>query len=242
MIQRNLFRGFIFFICFLFYNQVLAQRKNDAVHLKNGSIIRGKLVESVDSTTVSIQSGNNLWVFEKSEIEIVQKEFISMNPKMVRSNKYETDFMASLHGVGSRFYLGLSISQGMYLHTDKLLAAVGVGFEYYEWGVFPLVADVRYYPFSRKKTPFIGFRSGYSFSFEPKYEEWGTLYKRKGGSTYDISFGIRNNFRERSAVLLSVGFKHQYLEQVRQNNITLHELYVTQYNYNHISFNFGIIF
>lgn len=233
---------FIFVFTVLIICNTKAQRLRDAVHLKTGSIIRGKISTINDTTKVAIESGENLWIFAKEEIDYVQEEIVPSNEPFIRHKKHETDFILSLHGLGEEMRIGFSATQSMYLHSDKLIGGIGTGFEFYEWMSVPLFIDLRYYMISRKKTPFIAVRGGYGFSFEDDREEWNNIFEKRGGPMYELCFGVRNNFKRNAAFIMSVGYKHQLLREIQRFSTTLREIYITEYHYNHISFNFGLVF
>lgn len=66
------------FILLLFINEtsLFAQTYGDVLYLKNGSIIHGIILELIPEKTVKIKSGENLFVFNASEIEKITKEEI----------------------------------------------------------------------------------------------------------------------------------------------------------------------
>ena len=62
----------IIFSCFLFSQQY--DQYEDVVYLKNGSIIRGMVIEQVPNDYLKIKSGSNIFVYQISDIEKITKE------------------------------------------------------------------------------------------------------------------------------------------------------------------------
>jgi len=75
-----IYRSFflLFSLFFVVPTVLLAQKKGwqDVVYLKNGSIIRGQLLESSPAEVVKIETvGRNLFVFKPEEVERVAREY-----------------------------------------------------------------------------------------------------------------------------------------------------------------------
>ena len=65
------------FFLFLFFDSIIfAQKDNDVVYLKDGSIIRGMIIEQSPNEYIKIKSGENVFVYEINEIEKMIKESI----------------------------------------------------------------------------------------------------------------------------------------------------------------------
>ena len=71
MIPRIIFLSVIF-SCFLFSQQY--DQYEDVVYLKDGSIIRGMVIEQVPNDYLKIKSGSNVFVYQISDIEKITKE------------------------------------------------------------------------------------------------------------------------------------------------------------------------
>ena len=71
MIYRALLFTFTF-TCFLFSQQY--EQYEDVVYLKNGSVIRGMIIEQVPNDYLKIRSGSNVFVYQISDIEKITKE------------------------------------------------------------------------------------------------------------------------------------------------------------------------
>ncbi len=67
----------LFLILFIFGGIVFAQQYEDVIYLKNGSIIRGVIIEQAPNRYIKIKSGQNVIVYQMYEIEKMVKEIIS---------------------------------------------------------------------------------------------------------------------------------------------------------------------
>lgn len=83
------------FFSFFIYSVIVSSSANaqneqlDVVYLKNGSIIRGTIIEFIPSTSVKIKTADNsLFVFKMDEIEKITKE---SNPSSSLSEKQSID-------------------------------------------------------------------------------------------------------------------------------------------------------
>ena len=58
----------------LIFSFVLCEQYEDVVYLKNGTVIRGMIIEQAPNKYVKIKSGENIFVFEINKIQKITKE------------------------------------------------------------------------------------------------------------------------------------------------------------------------
>jgi hypothetical protein len=109
----------------------LAQDSVDVVQLKNGSIIRGEIIELVADSLVKIKTADgNLFVFKMSEVELITKEYRERPPQGVAAQ----DSIGGPLSTESHFSLfgGLSLPAGDFASTSGGAAKLGytIGAEY----------------------------------------------------------------------------------------------------------------
>ena len=76
---------------------VSAQSFQEVVYLKNGSIIRGLIVEQIPNKSLKIQMADgSIFVYEMTDVEKITKEQITNRP--VRST-FTTDTSTSVHSL-----------------------------------------------------------------------------------------------------------------------------------------------
>lgn len=117
------------FFLFLFFDSIIfAQKDNDVVYLKDGSIIRGMIIEQSPNEYIKIKSGENVFVYEINEIEKMAKE----TPKDLGNKTWTTHFGfgnprgLNLFGISKDFPVSKKFS--FYLTAGLGTAIVGAGF------------------------------------------------------------------------------------------------------------------
>ncbi len=87
----------VFFMFTLLSGLVLAQTNyEDVVYLKNGSIIRGVIIEQVPNQSISIKTADrNVFVFQMDEIERITKEVVDR--KSISTSKINISIRAGLN-------------------------------------------------------------------------------------------------------------------------------------------------
>jgi hypothetical protein len=168
--------------------QLFAQDKfEDVVYLKNGSIIRGVMLEFIPDQSVKIQTADrNIFVFKMEEVEKITKEPIG-KPQRVKnkqpSAEPETghDFILELGyglGVGKvRADRGAFNFVYNYRLNRNVGIGIGTGLRYYTTltvsgnGNFllPLFADFRFYFNDNDIAPFAGLDFGASMFVGERY-------------------------------------------------------------------------
>ena len=69
----------VFALCF-------AETYEDVIYLKDGSVIRGIIIEQAPNEYIKIQSGQNIFVYQINEVEKIKKEISISNEE-----KYDKD-------------------------------------------------------------------------------------------------------------------------------------------------------
>lgn len=176
----------------------------ETVHLKNGSMIRGVIIEQIPEKTLKIQTADgSVFVYSYSEIEKITKEIpqrnernASFSPKKPRTpikpsymGMVDIGYSIDVSSFGGAGRVELSTSHGC-LIMPFLYVGGGVGFQYYHSASgfnIPIFADLRGYPMKGDIKPFLNIRIGYSVGdidglyFSPSV---GVSLKR-----FDISVG-----------------------------------------------------
>lgn len=150
----------------------------ETVHLKNGSMIRGVIIEQIPEQTLKIQTADgSIFVYSYSEIAKITKEIPQRNERIASfsPNKPRTPIKPSYMGIVDLGYsvdvrgmsagrVEASTSHGC-LIMPYLYIGGGVGFQYYHSARafnIPIFADFRGYPIKGNIKPFLNFRIGYS--------------------------------------------------------------------------------
>lgn len=233
---------------------IQGQEKIDVVHLKNGSIIKGEIIEIVPNKHIKIKTfDGSEWVFEQSKILKTTKEKSSGNFQIVKSkNKgfYNITEIGLVTGENdydndnSSFIFSTICG---YQWNPKFQTGIGIGLEYYERTVAPIFLDIRYNFKNKQLSPFVYFQGGWIHSFADENNHgsyyYGNNEKNKYQSGYMINpgVGIKYRFTSGSALIFSVGYRHQQFHLERYNKYT--EETIDRFEtYNRFSVKVGFVF
>lgn len=164
---------------------VMAQ---DVVYLKNGSVIKGSVIEMVPNQTIKIQTADgSLFVYQTSEVDRVERD----NNKRSENNEEVGDYLergfrgiidlSSHYGVGDaedNYLLTASFTPG-YQITHFLFVGAGVAptlvlfdNKYYDEVetsfILPIYGAIRFDFINARVSPFLDLRSGYSVTNDCK--------------------------------------------------------------------------
>lgn len=181
----------------------------DAVHLKNGSIIKGVIIEQIPGKQVTIKTADgSTFVCLMEEISKITKEEESTKPIFKSSNKnYNIKGRRLIVDLGyvAGSFKGpiLSASYGSQINK-YLFVGGGVGLNYMTdftaLGI-PVFADVRGYALNGPIQPFIALRIGYKFNTEKLVS-----YSSIGGFYCNPFVGIRFITNKKQAINLGIGY------------------------------------
>jgi hypothetical protein len=212
--------GILFALLWFAANFCMGQNGyEDVVYLKNGSIIRGMIMEQIPNQTLKIQTADrNLFVFTFDQIEKITKDAIptekpeksSENPNEYPRGRFTfiLEGNIGLTSVSNRAGgSGLGISSlGGTLAFDvniknKLCIGLGSGYDAIDvYSFIPIFLDVRYFFSSHRFTPYLSAGLGYSV---------GPAYYDDGGFYANPNLGIRYNFAPKSALNFGIGWRLQ---------------------------------
>jgi sRNA-binding regulator protein Hfq len=237
---------FLFIICLISFSAFSqSKRMEDVVYMKNGSIIRGVIVE-FSKDYVKIETvGRNLFVFNSEEIEKIQKE---NNPR--RFLYRESGFFNNTE-IGWVTANRLSYQPGIanfgiqtvngYKINRWVGAGVGIGLQRYEYfNIVPVFASLQSGDFFHSRiTPYYYVNTGYGFGFGEKHSQSEVI---RGGFMFNPGIGLKINSRE-SAFLMSFGYSVQKAYHKYESFGTWNPTVVEQnLSLNRISIRFGMSF
>lgn len=183
----------------------------DVVYLKNGSIIKGVIIEQVPNKSIKIEtSGGSVFVYKMDEIEKLTKEYLKAKSNNSQNNR-ETK---------SKFELGYQIGSGdfgmdrlklnvltYYSVSNSFSIGYGIGLRYYfdaEALLLPILADFNVNFKGDNVSPFLSLGVGYSLDATDSLEGIGFLLNPR--------FGVNFNTSGKSILSLSVGYEMQKMD------------------------------
>jgi len=212
---------FVLFFLLLACLCAFAQKKmQDVVYLKNGSVLRGQLVNGQNTGKVAIQIiGNNLFVFDAAEVDKITQEpkRTPLDPKK-RGFANTTELGLFAGGGNSSPALSLTTVNG-YTVNPYATAGIGTGIQFW-WDLYqangwyyysnttkiiPMFADVRgdLLPGNRI-TPLYYARVGYGFAITPDEAD-----NTRGGVMFSAGAGFKIRGAENLGWFLAIGYHYQ---------------------------------
>ncbi len=195
-----------------------AQRKQDVVYLKNGSMIRGVMLEFKPDEYVKIETKDrSVWVFNNDQIEKVTKEARLGKQIQPKYHGYymtlSTGFLPGRGNWGTEVNVFLRMVNG-YQFNEKFGLGFGTelsGLDSRNGGLMPLFLEPRYYLLKNRTAPYLLGQAGWSM---PLWNQsWQGRKLNNGGPSLGASLGIRHHFSSGSAFDVSFGYLFQQSSQ-----------------------------
>ena len=215
-------------ISIFFYLQADAQAfYRDVVHLKNGSVIKGKIVEEVPNKTYTIKLvDSSLFVVNIEDIVKIVHEEIAMPQSAKKSSAgggsntlskgYEG--LAEL-GYGTKIgTYGIDVAKfnlvNGYRLNKTMFAGVGTGLRYFttktgDFSLIPLFLDFRWKPLDKPLSPYVAFSAGYAWDASHGFDDAGFLFNPQIGLQINKS----------SDMMFHIGFGYE-IQQMEFPNLS----------------------
>lgn len=201
---------------------VFAQQ-NEAVYLKNGSVIKGTIIEQIPNESLKIEtSDGSIFVYKMEEVAKITKE-TSQNKGQAnqsRSNSVFTNGNGRTYDIqGYRGFVDFGYTVGVgdfatgrvelttshgYQINPYIFIGGGTGFQFYheaESVVLPLFADFRANFTNGHIVPFVGIKLGYSFDLSDSFSGLGFYL--------NPAVGVKFMLSDKQALNLSIGYTMQ---------------------------------
>jgi hypothetical protein len=204
-----------------------AQEEEQVLYLKNGSIIRGDLIEHTQEVVKMRIYGGSILVFPASEVVKIVSE-----PRFVPQNRrYKGDFNIKEHGFYQTLSGGILFRryennnfQARYsagYHFNRHLAVglqTGINSLDFSWNLaqtsIPVMAEVRGYWTKQPFSPYYAAQIGYAFDVT---KPSGDLISAEGGLTFSPKIGVQFPSRSNAAFFIEVGYFFQKSTFTYQN-------------------------
>lgn len=247
--MKNL--AFLLVLLFAFSTGFAQKNKKEIIYLKNGSVLKGRLVQ-IDDDKVAIQSGKNIWVFNDSEIDTVASKWQPRTYEYVSKPWFLKTTVGILAGGSDNQKptpLSVDASLNVRLFPGFYLGA-GTGVDFLAESYLPLFGNLEIHFRETRFTPFLGMKGGYMFPLDDAthaqtyYAPWSSYWPSyipqplecQGGLMYNPSFGFVSQINENLGVVLSFGYRFHQLTFEGENE------YELERNYHRLSVRLGFIF
>ncbi|MCP4442478.1 MAG: hypothetical protein GY810_26530 [Aureispira sp.] len=212
-------------VCFTVTNiQAQNSPKEDVIYLKNGSIIRGQILEYQPEGNIKVEiQGGSILVYKTSEVIKVVKEPMKNPPShqyYIREKKppiLKTKGMYHYLGGGILFgvsdwggpSIGLSLFYAGGYQINNYIA-VGGGIEFItlfnQYNFVPIFADIRGYLLKKPTSIYYSLGIGYNLALKSQSWQWNITTKAEGGIYARPAIGIRAGSRKRTNFMIDFGF------------------------------------
>lgn len=196
-----------------------AQDYQEVICLKNGSVIRGTIVEQQPNVLLKVKTADgSIFVYPMNEVEKITKEE-AINRESEKSNRIRTDvkgYRGSVEvGTIVNFKAsGIPIDKGAFSITTShgyqfnpyIFLGMGFGLDYHAAGkhlFIPLFVDLRTNFSDTNITPFWGTKAGYSIGSKNAYNKVST------GAYFNPTFGVRFILNRQSTMNIAFGYNLQ---------------------------------
>jgi hypothetical protein len=241
---QNLLLLVFIFVCHFSNGQ---NNMGDVVYLKNGSVIKGTIIEQVPNESIKLETrSGDIFVFKTDEIEKMVKENLQQaNAKKTpqttsTSNSGFFQLVESNWGLGvlqvknqttTSKYEVLSFgfrSVNGYQFNEHLTLGLGVGIDVNNNVNLPITFDVRATLLKGKISPVFTTNIGYAIG----------LFKTQGGLVLNPQIGIKNNISNNMAYFFNFGYKFQ----TQHTELSSYGLYSTKRFYHLMTISTGFTF
>jgi len=208
----------------------------DVVYLKNGSIIRGTIIEQIPNQSVKIQTKDrNVFVFKYDEIEKITKEPLPVENSSFSPKEIEIKKKGFANFTGFNYCVGVGkIQRGNkvflnrvnsfdiktingYRCNEYLYIGVGMGLDNYpDAKLLPVTFHIRATMTPRIVSPVFNTGIGYAIG----------LTDTNGGIVINPAFGMEIDIFKNIAYTFTIGYK----VQAQRNNYTGINYYNTKKN------------
>lgn len=192
-----------------------------AVFLKNGSVIRGTILDPVQLETVRIQTHDgSIWVFDNVDvIEVGSIEKYKHKTVFSPDNTgfYNITDIGLLLGTYAGYTVGTASVQSIsgYRLNQHWTLGLGIGLENFDVPLAPAFIDARYTLLKGRTSPFASVQGGYGIPMD-NYKGNDGKRVNKGGVTLNASIGVKHHFTNHLGIILSAGLRHQQSVSTQQ--------------------------
>jgi len=172
-----------------------AQKKKDALYLKNGSIIYGKLIEITDSQYKIQSSDGSLFIYPITDVEKFAKESPLFAGRKMEGFGIALEAGLLIGAQNTRYPAPFSFNfMGNYTMDTKNIVSFGTGVEFLGTPYTPLFLEYKYLLKDKKTCPFVFVRAG------------GLLHLgSEEADSFDYNEYDRKNFRGGPSLTLGSG-------------------------------------
>lgn len=198
----------------------------DVVYLKNGSVIRGLIIEQIPNKSIKVQTADrSVFVYQIDEVEKMTKEVSqpqSVSPKVKKESRHGYLLLIeNSAGLGTGDY-GMNMEKfsiiNGYRFNPYISLGIGTGIRYgtlsnydvdFDNFYLPVFADFRVNFINRKVTPYISLDLGSVYNLSDSDEDPGVFF--------NPTIGVKFKFTQRMGLNIGVGYDLQTISCYSSN-------------------------
>ncbi len=224
-----------------------AQKNKNTVVLKNGTIIKGEIVEIIPNEGVKIKSGEHLFHLKNSEIQSINLD--GKNNGSVETDKKEYSGIFNKTSLGILAGSSSSEQKAPFVFTSslgyhispKFTAGIGTGLEFYKEILLPAYGEFQYFFNQNKIAPYVYGHGGWAFAIDDRKSNTTETYDSKGGIRYGGGVGVKLWSNNGFGFVMEAGYQFQEIEVGKSSNHVMYNS--TLYDeYNRFAVKIGFYF
>ncbi len=252
---------FLFVFALILVLPAFAQTEKGYVHLKSGTILKGRYVYTEDRQKISVESAGNLWIFDASEVDsITSHKSRSMQEMTATPNPsklfYRVEIGVLKGNSDNSQDAPFSLTGSLNFQVDpKFSVGLGLGAEFLKESYMPVFANFEYKFRNTASSPYLFLHAGYEVPLESSnqiyydvypmwydYMPWNYVitpseFDCKGGVLINPGVAYQQMFSRNFGMSFAVGYQFHRLNYSAKNSD-----YELDIDYNRLSIKLGIIF
>lgn len=215
--KRTLFLLIAFFFLAI---QAEAQKTVDVLVLKNGSIIKGKIIENTAEVVKIETCCGNIFAYRSDEILETRSEKFQSKSALKEKGFFNLTSAGILIGSGkNEKQAPFSLLVECNYRFNNYFALGGVsGLEFLNEATLPLAVDLKgMLPLSKGTTLFLGTTTGYAFSLEEPEELYYVVKNAKGGFLLNPEVGFITTSESNVRFFMAIGYRYSELNYERES-------------------------
>jgi len=235
----------IFILLTMIVLPLSAQKTKDALYLKNGSIIYGRLLEIADDKYRIQTLDGSLFIFPSGDVDRFVKEVPRYDGRRTSGFGFSIEAGFLIGSPQSEIKAPFSFNViGNYTSGTNNIFGIGSGVDFLGSGFAPLFFEYKRLFNDRKAAPFIFFRGGTLFHTggDDENDDYNQNYyprDYKGGASFAIGTGV-SWAKEDLETYLSFAFRYAQTSYKQENYNDI--VYTYKNNFNRLEVKFGFKF
>ena len=240
---------------------VFSQLEKGYIHLKNGTVVKGKYQYS--DGKIHIVSAGNLWTFNANEVDTITGTRIKsmqlmQDPTSVSSAFYRVEMGLLIGNSQNSQSAPFSFTGSANYRIDpRFSIGLGFGAEFFKESYLPVFANFEYKLKDNFSAPYLFMKLGYEVALEDGgavyydvYPAWSSIWpgyyysqdnlNAKGGFLFNPGIGYTHMFSTTFGMSVAVGYQFHRLQYETEDENELD--YGLNIDYNRLAVKIGILF